>query len=71
MNAQVFQDIVVIGGMFFLRIGLPLLIVMGVGYLVRRWLEPKAVKEQFEGMVSKAPEVESQPIVKATVRHEK
>ena len=71
MNAQIFQDIVAIGGMFFLRIGLPLLIVMGVGYLVRRWLEPKAVKEQFEGMIGKAPEAASQPIVKAAVRHER
>ena len=71
MNAQIFQDIVAVGGMFFLRIGLPLLIVMGLGYLVRRWLEPKAVKEQFEGMVSKAPETASEPAVKAAVRHEK
>jgi hypothetical protein len=71
MNAQVFQDIVVIGGMFFLRIGLPLLIVMGIGYLVRRWLEPAAVKEQFEGMVGKVQEAASQPIVKAAARHER
>ena len=71
MNAQVFQDIVVIGGMFFLRIGLPLLIVMGVGYLVRRWLEPAAVQEQFEGMVGKAQEATSKPVVKTAVRHER
>ena len=54
MSAQIFQDIVVIGGMFFLRIGLPLLIVMGAGYLIRRWLEPKAIQEQFEGVVQTA-----------------
>jgi len=42
MSAQIFQDIVVIGGMFFLRIGLPLLIVMGVGNLVRRWIERRS-----------------------------
>ena len=71
MNAQIFQDIVAIGGMFFLRIGLPLLIVMGVGYLVRRGLEPTAVKEQFEGMVGKAQEPASQPVVKTAARHEK
>ena len=51
MNAQTIQDIFVIAGMFFLRIGLPLLVVMGVGYLIQRWLEPKAVQEQFEGIV--------------------
>jgi len=71
MNAQIFQDIVAVGGMFFLRIGLPLLIVVGIGYLVRRWLEPKAVKEQFEGMVGNAQEAVSQPAVKAAVQHEK
>ncbi len=42
--------------MFFLRLGLPLLIVVGVGYLIRRWLEPAAVKEQFEGMIRTAHE---------------
>ena len=51
MNTQTIQDIFVIAGMFFLRIGLPLLVVMGVGYLIQRWLEPKAVQEQFEGIV--------------------
>lgn len=51
MNAQLLQDIFVIAGMFFLRIGLPLILVMGIGYLIQRWLEPKAVQEQFEGMV--------------------
>jgi len=51
MNAQTIQDIFVVAGMFFLRIGLPLLVVMGVGYLIQRWLEPKAVQEQFEGIV--------------------
>ncbi len=56
MNNQTIQDILVIGGMFFLRIGLPLLIVMGIGYLIQRWLEPKAVQEQFEGMVRSAQE---------------
>ena len=56
MNAQTVQDIFVIAGMFFLRIGLPLLLVMGIGYLIQRWLEPKAVKEQFEGMVRSAQE---------------
>ena len=71
MNAQVFQDIVVIGGMFFLRIGLPLLIVTGVGYLVRRGVEPAAVQEQFEGMIGKAQEAVSQPIVKAAAQHER
>jgi hypothetical protein len=39
-----------------LRIGLPLLLVMGIGYLIQRWLEPKAVHEQFEGMVRSAQE---------------
>ena len=51
MNAQTIQDIFVVAGMFFLRIGLPLLLVMGMGYLIQRWLEPKAVHEQFEGIV--------------------
>ena len=61
MSAQIFQDIVVIGGMFFLRIGLPLLIVMGVGSLIQRWLEPKAIQEQFEGIVRTAQENVTQP----------
>ncbi len=56
MNTQTIQDILVIAGMFFLRIGLPLLITMGVGYLIQRWLEPKAVHEQFEGMIRSAQE---------------
>jgi hypothetical protein len=56
MNTQTIQDILVIAGMFFLRIGLPLLIVMGIGYLIQRWLEPKAVHEQFEGMIRSAQE---------------
>jgi len=56
MNGQTIQDILVIAGMFFLRIGLPLLLVMGIGYLIQRWLEPKAVHEQFEGMVRTAQE---------------
>ena len=56
MSAQIFQDVVVIGEMFLLRIGLPLLIVMGAGYLIRRWLEPKVVQEQFEGIVRTAQE---------------
>jgi len=56
MFTQILQDIVVIGGMFFLRIGLPLLVVMGAGYLIRRWLEPKAIQEQFEGIVRTAQE---------------
>jgi len=56
MFTQILQDIVVIGGMFFLRIGLPLLVVMGAGYLIRRWLEPKAIQEQFEGIVQTAQE---------------
>jgi hypothetical protein len=68
MYTQIFQDIVVIGGMFFLRIGLPLLIVMGVGYLIRRWVEPTAVKEQFEGMVRTVQEDVTQP-VQAPVQH--
>lgn len=71
MNAQIFQDIVLVGGMFFLRIGLPLLIVVGLGYLVRRWLEPAAVKEQFEGMVGTAQEAASQPVVKAAAQHKR
>jgi len=70
MSAQIFQDIVVIGGMFFLRIGLPLLIVMGVGNLVRRWLEPMAIQEQFEGIVRTAQEQVAQP-VQAPVQHSK
>jgi len=56
MNGQTVQDILVIAGMFFLRIGLPLLIVMGIGYLIQRRLEPKAVHEQFEGMIRSAQE---------------
>jgi hypothetical protein len=56
MNGQMIQDVLVIAGMFFLRIGLPLLIVMGVGYLIQRWLEPKAVQEQFEGMIRSVQE---------------
>jgi hypothetical protein len=56
MNTQTIQDILIIGGMFFLRIGLPLLIVIGIGYLIQRWLEPKAVHEQFEGMIRTAQE---------------
>ncbi len=56
MSTQTIQDIIVIAGMFFLRVGLPLLIVIGVGYLIRRWLEPAAVQEQFEGMVRSAQE---------------
>jgi hypothetical protein len=71
MNAQVFQDIAVIGGMFFLRIGLPFLIVMGAGYLARRWVEPAAVQEQFEGMIGKVQEAVTQPVVKAVVQHER
>ena len=62
MHTQIFQDIVVIGGMFFLRIGLPLLIVIGAGYLIRRWVEPTAVKEQFEGMVRTVQEDVTQPV---------
>ncbi len=56
MNSQLIQDIIVIAGMFFLRIGLPLILVMGIGYLIQRWLEPKAVQEQFEGIVRTAHE---------------
>ena len=56
MSGQTLQDIIVIAGMFFLRIGLPLLVVVGIGYLVQRWLEPKAVHEQFEGMLRTAQE---------------
>jgi hypothetical protein len=56
MNAQTIQDIAVIAGMFFLRVGLPLLVVMGVGYLIQRWLEPKAVHEQFEGIIRNVQE---------------
>ena len=70
MSAQIFQDVVVIGGMFFLRIGIPLLIVMGVGSLIRRWLEPKAIHEQFEGIVRTAQEDVPQP-VQAPVQHAK
>jgi acetylglutamate kinase len=70
MFMQIFQDIVVIGGMFFLRIGLPLLIVLGAGYLIRRWLEPKAIQEQFEGIVRTAQEEVAQP-VQASVQHSK
>ena len=70
MYAQIFQDIVVIGGMFLLRIGLPLLIVMGAGYLIRRWVEPAAVKEQFEGMIGTVQEAASRP-VQSAVQHER
>ncbi len=51
MSAQLFQDILAVGGMLVLRIGLPLVIILGAGYLIRRWLEPAAAREQFEGMV--------------------
>ena len=70
MSMQILQDIVVIGGMFVLRIGLPLLIVMGAGYLIRRWLEPKAIQEQFEGIVRTVQEEVAQP-VQASVQHSK
>ncbi len=70
MFTQTFQEIVVIGGMFFLRIGLPLLIVMGAGYLIRRWLEQKAIQEQFEGIVRTAQEDVPQP-VQTPVQHSK
>ena len=70
MSMQILRDIVVIGGMFFLRIGLPLLIVMGVGSLIRRWLEPKAIQEQFEGIVRTVQEEVAQP-VQASVQHSK
>ena len=70
MSAQIFQDVVVIGGMFFLRIGIPLLIVMGVGSLIQRWLEPKAIQEQFEGIVRTAQEQVTQP-AEAPVQHSK
>ncbi len=56
MNAQTIQDIFVIAGMFFLRVAAPMLVVIGVAYLIQRWLEPKAVHEQFEGMVRNAQE---------------
>ena len=36
MDTQTIQDVIVIAGMFFVRIGLPLLLVMGLGYL-RSW----------------------------------
>ena len=62
MYTQIFQDMVVIGGMLFLRIALPLLIVIGAGYLIRRWVEPTAVKEQFEGMVRTVQEDVTQPV---------
>lgn len=62
MYAQIFQDMVVIAGMFFLRIGLPLLVVMRTGYLIRRRVEPAAVKEQFEGMVGIVQEHASQTV---------
>ena len=68
MYTQIFQDMVVIGGMLFLRIGLPLLIVIGVSYLIRCWVEPTAVKEQFEGMVRTVQEDVTQP-VQAPVQH--
>ena len=68
MSGQILQDIVVVGGMFFLRIVLPLMVVMGVGYLIRRWLEPQAVQEQFEGIVLTAQEDVPQP-VEASVQH--
>ena len=70
MSAQVFQDITVIGGMFFLRIGLPLLVVMGVGSLIQRWLEPKATHEQFEAIVRTVQENVTQP-AEATVQQSK
>ena len=70
MSAQIFQDVAVIGGMFFLRIGLPLLIVMGVGSLIQRWLEPKAAQEQFEAIVRTAQENVTQP-AETPVQHSK
>jgi Na+-transporting methylmalonyl-CoA/oxaloacetate decarboxylase gamma subunit len=62
MYTQIVQDVVVIGGMFLLRIVLPLLIVMGVGGLIQRWLEPKATHEQFEAIVRTAQEQVAQPV---------
>ena len=62
MNTQTIQDIFVIAGMFVLRIGLPLVIVVGIGYLIQRWLEPKVVHEQFEGMIRSAQEQTAEPV---------
>jgi hypothetical protein len=56
MNAQTIQDIFVIAGMFFLRVVAPMLLVAGIGYLIQRWIEPKAVHEQFEGIVRNVQE---------------
>ena len=62
MSTQVFQDVVTVGGMFLLRVVLPLLVVIGIGSLISRWLEPKAVQEQFEGIVRTAKEDAPQPV---------
>jgi len=56
MNAQTIQDIFVIAGMFFLRVAAPMLLVIGIAYLIQRWLEPKAVHEQFEGIIRNTQE---------------
>ncbi len=56
MNAQTIQDIIVIAGMFFLRVAAPMLLVVGIAYLIQRWLEPKAVHEQFEGIIRNTQE---------------
>jgi hypothetical protein len=56
MNAQTIQDIFYIAGMFFLRIVAPMLLVAGIGYLIQRWLESKAVHEQFDGMMRNVQE---------------
>ena len=66
MNAQTMQDIFVIAGMFFLRVAAPMLVVIGIGYLIQRWLEPKAVHEQFEGIIRNKHE---QPVVGTPALH--
>ena len=53
-----FTDMLVFAGMFFLRFGVPLLIVIGIGYLLkrldRRW-EAEAWAEQAKAQAAEVP----------------
>ena len=61
-----FTDMLVLAGMFFLRFGVPLLIVVGIGYLLkrldRRW-EAEAWAEQAKAKAAEVPA--EQPVVPA------
>jgi len=53
-----FTDMLVLGGLFFLRFGVPLLILVGIGYLLkrldRRW-EAEAWAEQRKAQAAEVP----------------